>query len=195
MYATIDVQFGSRVHVQRLVAGLPHPSPLQIVVAQTNFLSYPAAATPSLYSHLSASTATLILPVSDNELQVHVENVQSRASISELKVDIERTLRAIQDAAKNSKQKIKRMAVAIFAEQNRITAGMPGRYASRVWQRFKDTIAGDVLAAAAPVIPMWFLDIDREKIGLTVLVVLIILAAWLFIEAGKRGQAVVYEDV
>lgn len=195
MYAVIDAQFAARVDVGSLTGGLPAATAITEVVTETVFRDDPTSAQLALYSSLSRSTAVLILPVSPTELQIHVENIQTRSSISELKVDVERLIRAIRSGSKNSNQKLKSISVAIYSEDNRVTVGRPNGYLLRLRDRFKDTIVGDILAVATPIIPMYLMNIEREKILFTIATVLLMVGAWLLIESGKRASAIVYEDV
>jgi hypothetical protein len=195
MYAVLDVHFAKRVHEGQMLAALAPRTDLLEAIEQSEFSSEPAPAHTAIYSHMSRAAVLFILPQGDQSWQVHIECILARGSITELKRQVEKVLRALNDAAAGSSQKIDEVGVAIYSEENRITEGAPGRFLGAIGNRLRDTVIGDVLLAVTPVPITLAFGLDARQAAISALGAALALVVWFAIEAGYQRGAVIYADL
>lgn len=196
MYAAVDIHFTKPIDINGLTAQLPLATPLPHAIAQTVFAPNPAGASTAVYGHVSRWTVYLLLKNGGQRLQLHVECLLAPSSVAELKSELQRTLRTLEDAAKASRQKIDEVGIAIYAEgSNRITAGQYETFRQIMTKRFKDTIIGDVLLSAVPAFVGLYFGLEAKQAGATFLATAAAVLIWFVIEAVGRQKVLVYEDV
>jgi hypothetical protein len=197
MYAVADLHFKKIVHLHSLFASMPQSTPahIQRAIAETVFASDAASANTAVYAYTNRSIAYIVLQHGPKLLQLHLECTLARGSVAEVKLELERTLEVMIDSAKVSSQKIDKVGIAIYAENNRITAGRYEPFGELFLRRFRETIIGDALFALVPAVvsALYGNDFSQSSIafGAGMLVILI----WIVIEAKTLQKKVSYEDI
>jgi len=195
MYGVVDLHFRRQIREQELVHRLPAASNLSVTIGQTVFAPNPQDAATAIYGHMNRSAAYLLLSQGGQSLQLHLECLQTRGSLSELKRELSKTIQIVLDAGRHCAQRVDRIGIAVYAENNRIAEGHFETFWRGVSRRFRETIVMDLLLAVTPAIIGAMFGLELQQAVITFVSTLIVALLWFMIEGTRREKDVTYEDV
>jgi hypothetical protein len=176
-----------------MTVGMPPAAEAARVLRETYFSDSPDVLSAVVYAHTETSCVYIVFRDAPNALRIHVERRTGKGEISNLARKSEEIARRFIDSADKSRYRLDVATIRLYAGDDLITSGTRCTFGSRLAQRFRDTIFGDVVIGVFTAILTFVLTDEWTTASIIGLAAVLCFLSWVAFEAQSSFEEYDYQ--